>query len=145
AMLSQSRGSVLAGAAALAVFLALSPERGRSAAWLTLAALPALLVVPPLIDLYRATNDGGLGSVTAELHAAGAWTVAATALSGTMAALAAVLEARFGGAAPSPRLGRGTSAALLAILAAMAAIGFAVAAGNPVDWLGQRVAEFRSG
>jgi hypothetical protein len=145
AMLSQSRGAVLAGAVAVVVFLAFAPERARWTAWLALVSLPAALVVPPLIDLYRAANDGGVASATAELHAAGAWSVVATALAGTLGALAARFEGRLARVLPSPKLGRGVFAALLAALAAVAAIGFAVLAGNPADWVSQRVAEFRSG
>ncbi len=43
AMLSQSRGALPAGAAALCVYLLFSTDRARRLGWLALAALPALL------------------------------------------------------------------------------------------------------
>src|SRR5687767_4092985 len=54
AMLSQSRGSVVGGAAALCVYLLFSEDRARRLGWLALAVLPALLILPALTDLYNA-------------------------------------------------------------------------------------------
>ncbi len=72
AMLSQSRGSLAGGAAALCVYLLFSEDRARRMGWLALAVLPALLILPALIDLYRAANaDAPLHSALGELRGAG--------------------------------------------------------------------------
>ena len=72
AMLSQSRGSVAGGAAALCVYLLFSEERARRLGWLALAVLPSLLILPSLIDLYQAGNaDGPLTSAIGEMRGAG--------------------------------------------------------------------------
>ena len=56
-MLSQSRGSMIAGAAALCVYVAFSRDRARRVAWLALAVLPALIVLPALTDLYQRSEQ----------------------------------------------------------------------------------------
>ena len=72
AMLSQSRGSLPAGAVALCVYLLFATDRARRLAWLALAALPALLILPSLVDLYHAgSGDAPLSSALDELRAAG--------------------------------------------------------------------------
>jgi hypothetical protein len=145
-LLSQSRGSILGGSAALLVFLALSRERGRILLWLVLAALPALAVIPALVDLFGAANSGAPAhSVVDELHAAGgtvAATVVAAAALGAIAALVGRRLPRFRRRAEIANrvTGIGLAAGMVA-----AVITFVVVVGNPADWLGQRVAEFRSG
>ena len=72
AMLSQSRGSLPAGAVALCVYLLFATDRARRLAWLALAALPALLILPSLVDLYHAgSTDAPLSAALDELRGAG--------------------------------------------------------------------------
>ena len=49
---------MIAGAAALCVYVAFSRDRARRLAWLAAAVLPALIVLPALTDLYQAANAG---------------------------------------------------------------------------------------
>src|SRR5688572_21390681 len=70
AMLSQSRASVVAAGVALALLLIASRERARTAGWLLLAIVPAIVVVPAVSDLF-ATGDTEAYAGTAELRTAG--------------------------------------------------------------------------
>jgi hypothetical protein len=145
-MLSQSRGSMIAGAAALCVYVAFSRDRARRLAWLAAAAMPALIVLPAATDLYQAANAGApLGSLDDELRRA----ANAAALSATVAlaigAAAALLESRL---PASPRAGRIADRIALAGLVAIVlggSVAFVAAVGDPLDWLGQRASEFRRG
>ncbi|MGH3262532.1 MAG: hypothetical protein ACRDNS_11085, partial [Trebonia sp.] len=51
--LAQSRGSLPAAAAALVVYLILSPHRLRPTVYLVLAVAPAAIALPTLLDVYR--------------------------------------------------------------------------------------------
>ena len=145
AMLSQSRGSIVAVAIALGVYALLSPLRLRALSWLALAALVSLGVVPALTDLYQAANDQGVSTTADELHAAGL----AVALTSVVALVAGAIVARHERRLPG--LGNHTPdsnkavAVGLASLVAVAGVAFVIAVGNPVDWFGERADEFRSG
>ncbi len=143
AILSQSRGSVLAAIAALIVFIALSRSRLRAATYLGIAALPVALATPLLLDVYSTATDED--DVLGPLH------VAAAALG-----VAAVIAALAGGAAaraeaamqPSDRTARLARRALgaTAIVALVGVVGlFVRSQGNPVDWVNQRITEFEQG
>ena len=144
-LLSQSRGSIIAGAVGFTVYLLLIPSRLRGLIWLALVALPALIVVPSLIDLYHAVNETGRLQAADELQAA----ARAAAIGAVITAVAGLLLARLEVALPGPvaDLARANRAVLA--LAGLALVGallaFAVAVGDPVDWLGQRVKEFPKG
>jgi O-antigen ligase len=145
-LLGQSRGSILAMGAALAVYLAASPRRARALLWLVLAALPALGVVPALVDLYDAANEAGpLGSAIGEMRDAGRAVVFTTAVAVAVGAAAALSERRVpereGPSATADRVVIGG----LAVAVLAGAVAFVAVVGDPVDWLGQRAAEFRSG
>jgi tetratricopeptide (TPR) repeat protein len=144
-LLSQSRGSLLAGAAALCVYLILSRERARALAWLFLAAAPAALVVPPLADLYRAAHESPPGIVLEDLHAAARAVALTSALAVAIGALGALLG-RFVPASPrrATLSNRAVSLALVLFVVG-GSIVFVERAGDPLDWLGQRVSQFRSG
>lgn len=142
-LLSQSRASVIAGAVAVLVFLVASPRRASALGWLVLAVVPALGVVAHLGPLYHAALDNR--PLLGELHSA----VGAAAIGGVIAIVAGGLAARFGArVAPGPRreaqIDRGVLVGLGAFLLAGVAA-FAIAVGNPVDWIGQRVTEFNRG
>jgi hypothetical protein len=53
AVLAQSRGSALAVPVGLFLWLLLSPWRVRALCWLALAALPAAVALPQLLDVYQ--------------------------------------------------------------------------------------------
>ncbi len=58
-VLSQSRGSVFAAFVAVVVLVAFHPERLRVLGWLGLAALPAALALPWLLDVYSQGGTNG--------------------------------------------------------------------------------------
>jgi tetratricopeptide (TPR) repeat protein len=146
AMLSQSRGSLAGGAAALCVYLLFSEERARRLGWLGLAVLPALLILPALIDLYRAANaDAPLRSALGELRDAGR----AVALTCAGSLAIGVAAALLGRALPASarRAEIANRAALAGLLAAVLAgsATFVAAVGDPVDWIDKRISQLGSG
>jgi O-Antigen ligase len=146
AMLCQSRGALLAGAASLCVYVLFARDRARRLGWLALAALPALLTLPALSDLYQAANAGGpLRETLGELRGAARAVALTAALSLVLGAATALLGRRL--PASPRRIAIANRAALMGIVLAVlgGSIAFAAAAGNPLDWLGQRVGQFQSG
>ena len=145
-MLSQSRGSMIAGAAALCVYVAFSRDRARRLAWLAAAVLPALIVLPALTDLYQAANAGDpLQSLGGELRRAANAATLSVAVALAIGAAFALLETRL---PASPRAGRVADRVALAGLVAVVlggSVAFVAAVGDPLDWLGQRASEFRAG
>ncbi len=144
ALFSQSRGAVLAAAVALGLYFVLSKDRARAAAWLGLAVVPALVVLPALTDLYSAANNGSLEAAIPQMRAAGRAALAGLALAVAAGLIATRLDARFS-IAPEreARADRVVGMALLAGLAA-GALAFVVLVGNPVDFIEQRVEQFRT-
>jgi hypothetical protein len=147
ALLSQSRGSIPAVGAALVVYMVLSPTRGRSLAWLLLAAVPALGVLPAAADLISAADvDGPLALARDELRAAGRAVAITIAVSAALAAAVTRFEPRAIAAAGRAGIDvGGTIARAGAGAAALGAIVLVLAVGNPVDWVGDRISEFRAG
>ena len=146
AMLSQSRGALLAGAAALCVYLLFARDRARRLGWLALAVLPALLTLPALSDLYQAANGGGpLRETLGELRGAARAAALTAALSLALGAATALGGRRL--PASPRRVTIANRAALAGIVLAVVggSIGFVAVVGNPLDWLGQRVGQFQSG
>jgi O-Antigen ligase len=145
-MLSQSRGSMIAGAAALCVYVAFSRDRPRRLAWLALAVLPALLVLPALTDLYQAANGGTpVHDLGGELRGAANAAILSTGVALVIGAGAALCEARL---PTSPRAGRIADRVAIGGLVALVlggSIAFVAIVGNPLDWLGQKASEFRAG
>lgn len=144
ALLSQSRGSVIGAAVALAVYTTLSPGRARSLVWLALAVLPALLILPSLTELYSAANEVGLKGALEHLPAAGRAALAGALLAAVAGAIVARLEARF--PLREEAEARADRIATRGVIAAVGIgiVAFVIATGNPVDWVGQRVEQFRS-
>ncbi|HEY7151690.1 MAG TPA: O-antigen ligase family protein [Solirubrobacterales bacterium] len=145
-MLSQSRGSMIAGAAALCVYVAFSRERARRLAWLALAVLPALLVLPALTDLYQAASAGTpMRDLGGELRRAGNAAILATGVALALGAVAALAEARL---PTSARVGRiADRAAIGAVVAVVlgGSMAFVAVVGDPLDWVGQKASEFQAG
>jgi hypothetical protein len=144
-LLSQSRGSVPAIALALIVYALASPFRLRALCWLALAVIPALGSLPALTDLYRAANEEGVRSAVAEMHTT-ATMVALTALVAVaLGAIAARYEAKLPGLGSGSPRGNRPIAAAIGVGIAIAVIAFVATVGNPGDWLGDRIEEFKGG
>ena len=145
-MLSQSRGSMIAGAAALAVYVAFSRDRARRLAWLVLAALPALIVLPPLTDLYREANNGTpIHALGGELRSAADAAALSALVALVIGAAAALLERRL---PISDRGGRiADRAALAGVVVALigGSIAFVAIVGDPVHWVSEKASQFQAG
>lgn len=118
-ILSQSRGSVFAVGVGVLVLVALHPERLRVLGWLGLAALPATLALPWLLDVYSEGGTNGAESL-APLDTACAVAAVTAVFSGLLAALVARSEARIN---PSARTRRIIGVALGAIAAVIVVAG----------------------
>jgi hypothetical protein len=138
-MLSQSRGSMIAAALAVAVFLLPTRDRATRALWLGLAALPALVLIPALTDLYEAADIRGYAATT-ELRAAGRAAIGGALLAATGGALAAFWTRRRAESRTWDQADRLVGA--LSVGAVVVALfAFTIAVGNPVTWVGDRVDE----
>jgi hypothetical protein len=142
ALLSQSRGSVGAAVAACAVFLLAMPLRLRALVWLLLPAICALGVIPSLTDLFQV--DGPLTNAVDEMHAAGVAVAGTTAIAIAIGAVAAWIDDRRTARMSAARTNRVVAVGLAAFIA-VSAIGFVIAVGNPIEWIGQRAEEFQTG
>ena len=141
AALSQSRASMIAVVVALGAFLVFSRDRARAVGWLALAALPALLIIPDVTDLYD-TRLFDSYSGTAEIRAAGR-----TALGGAAIAVVLGLIAAGVGRRMERSERRAAQANRAVALGAVALVvvgiaGFTIGTGDPVGWVEDRVDEF---
>ena len=142
ALLSQSRGTELAGAVSLVVFFAVAPHRARALVWLLVAVVPCAIVAPHLSDLF---NGAGVRPSVSTLHSAGAACLVAGAVSLALgAAVAVASRSRPLSRDAERRADRMVGRGLLAV-AAVAAVGFVVAVGNPVTWIGDKANQFGEG
>jgi O-Antigen ligase len=141
-LLSQSRGSQLAGAVSVVVFLCIFPRRTNSLIWLLVSALPALLVVPHLGDLFEETDvRPGVSTV----HSAGVATLEAGLLALLLGAALALVARRTVVAPETERKADRTVAQALVAAAVIGLIAFVVAVGNPVSWIGDKADQLNSG
>jgi len=142
-LLAQSRASIPAMAVALVVYALLSPQRVRALAWLGLALIPALGIVPALVSLYAAADEG-IGDAVEEMNRAGVVAAVTVFVSAGLGILAARNERRL----PLLRGASGDSnkrvAQGLIVTGAVGVVAAIAVVGNPVDWIGDRVDEFRS-
>ena len=141
AMLSQSRASVIASAVALGVLLIVSRERARTMGWLLLAAIPALVVIPAVTDLFATGNvEDYMG--TSELRVAGR----ATLLGFLIALVAGSAAAFLGRRAQRDERREARANRLIGFgavgTAIVAVVAFVIASGDPINWLEDRVDEF---
>jgi len=144
AVASQSRGSILAGIVALGVYVLLAPDRARSVAWLVLAILPSLVILPASIDLYREFNDSGATAALGELRSLGRWALIGVVIALSVGAIAARLDDRVSDS--RERLARLNRIATVGVIAAVAGAiaAFSLAVGDPLEFVGQRVEEFET-
>lgn len=145
-LLCQSRGSQPALLLALIAYLLLSPLRVRALAWLVLAVAPALATLPAASSVYTAANDTGLRSAVEEMNAA-AIVIAIAALAAVAVGLAAARldERGLPGLGETGPRGNRLVAIGLGVVALAGGVAFVAAVGDPVDWVGQRVEEFKQG
>jgi tetratricopeptide (TPR) repeat protein len=142
AILSQSRGSlpsVLIGGLA---FVLLCPWRLRATAYLVLAALPALVALPALLDLYQ---HGEPIARAVPLLRDAARTVTLSALSALVLGVVAVRAER--GIRIDPELTHRAGRYLAIGTILVAAVGSAVylgQRGGPIGFVDQRIEEFTS-
>ncbi len=146
AMLSQSRASLLGGAAALAVYLLFAQDRARRLGWLVLAALPALLIIPSLVDLFHAgTSDAPLRAALDELHAAGRAVALTTLLSLAIGVAASLLGKRVPASPRRVEIANRATVVGLVVCVIGGSITFAAVVGSPIDWIDKRVSQVSSG
>ena len=142
--LGQSRASIIAVAAALAVYLVVSRERARTMLWLALAVGPALLVIPALTDLYDAAQELGRAAILAELD-----DTARAVATGTLVAAALGAMVALGGRMMTPSetawryANRAIVAGAVAVVIAGAVV-FVAATGDPIGWIEDRAEEFQT-
>ena len=141
-VLSQSRGSLPAAAVALAVFVLLSPRRLRAAAYLALAALPVAPALPALLDVFQ---HGGYDPGLVPLMRDAARAIVITSLASV--AIAAIC---MGAVEPRLNLGRDRVRLISRVVAGVAIVAVAVGGtvfiakrGGPIDFVDQRVEEFK--
>ncbi len=142
ALLSQSRGTELAGVVSLVVFFAVAPHRARALVWLLVSAVPCAIVAPHLSELF---NGAGVRPPLDALHSAGAACLEAGVVSLALGAGVAVASrARPMSREAERRADRAVGRGLVA-LAAVVAVAFVVAVGNPVTWIGDKANQFGQG
>ena len=139
--LAQSRGSIPGAVAALLVYLVVTPNRMRAALLLSLMALPALLALPTLLDVYR---HGTYDPAVIPFLRSAAKAIAATGVLSLLVAGVAL-----GSISPRIRLRERTVASISRVTAVVAVLvvlvgGFVFVGkhGGPIGFVDQRVKEF---
>lgn len=143
AVLAQSRGSLPATVLALVVFIAATPHRLRAAAVTAMAALPAALALPSLLDVFRHGSDDAavITLLRDSSRAIGITVLLSFALAAFL--LAVVLPRLKIGSGGKRLIGQG----LLVVTVTVALVGsaaFVARHGGPIDFIDQRVDEFTS-
>lgn len=143
AILAQSRGSLPATLVAVTVFIAVMPYRLRAASMLAIAALPAALALPTLLEVYRYGDDGP--GALGPLQDAARAIILTSLLSLAIACFVLVVVY------PRLNLGRrrikliGQITTVVALLVAViGASAFVARHGGPIAFVDQRVEEFTS-
>jgi O-antigen ligase len=143
-ILAQSRASLFAIAIALAVLVGLHPDRLRVLGWLGLAAIPAAIAYPRLIDVFQLDKGRSLAEIP-PLHRACVAMAITSALSVGIGMAAAQLGSRF----TAPQAVRtGISRALLAVLAVVILVGLVAlfrSDGGPGGFVDRRVDQLTAG
>ncbi|KAA0270425.1 MAG: hypothetical protein EDQ89_10275, partial [Acidobacteria bacterium] len=141
ALMPQSRASLLVIGFALLVYMLVTPNRIRAFVFLFLALAATALAAPAILDVFAVASDGG--------DVGAAFTAAAEAMllacAGLLAAgtVIALVDRRVEVDEATARVA-GRAGVVVSIAAAAVGIGIAVAAvGDPVDWAGDRWADFK--
>lgn len=142
-ILSQSRGSLPAAAIALGVFIATSRRSLRAAVYAALVVLPAIPAIPALLDVFQyGTLDAGLIDILRTATQSIALSVIGSMI--LAAAFFLMVEARIDiGREGVQRVSRIAAVGALAV-ALVGGAAFAQSVGGPIDFLDQRVDEFRN-
>ena len=144
AILAESRASVFAALIAVAVLIAAHPDRLRVLGWLTLAAIPALIALPWLLDVFQ-LDAGNSAAEIHPLHRA----CAAMALTSVLSVAVGLVGARFGSRFALPDRARtGISRALLGIVVAVLLVGLVAlfrSDGGPGGFINRRVDQLTAG
>lgn len=144
AVLAQSRGSLPAAVAALVAFIAFSPRRLRAATYLGLAALPVLPALPPLLDVFQ-LGEGGVGLVPLMRDAADAIIVSSLASVALAALCIRGVEAHIDLGRRRVVLIERVAGAIVLAVVLVGGVLFVARQGGPVDFVDQRLSEFRQG
>jgi len=143
ALLSQSRGSVLAALVGFAAFVAISQSRLRALVYLAIGLVPAALVAPVLLDVY--STAAGDGDVLDAMRLAAAALGVVAVLAALVGGAVAVSERRLEPSPGSVRIARRVVAGLAVLAGLVGGVLFVSSQGNPVDWVNQRFSEFEQG
>jgi hypothetical protein len=144
AALAQSRSSVFAVVVGAAVLVVAYPNRLRMLGWLTLAAAPAVIALPWLLDVYQAGGGKTAASIP-PLHSA-CRAMALTTILSLAVGLAVTVAGRDFELAPELR--RRIGGAVLAGLAALALVGLVAIArteGGPVGFFERHIDQLTAG
>jgi hypothetical protein len=144
AILAESRASVFAILIALAVLIALHPDRLRVLGWLALAAIPAAIALPWLLDVFQ-LDKGNSAAEIPPLHKA----CVAMAITSVLSLAVGLVAARFGSRVVLPdRIRTGIGRGLLAALALVILIGLVAlfrSDGGPGGFIDRRVDQLTAG
>lgn len=144
AVLAQSRASVFAFVIAVAVLIIAHPDRLRVLGWLSLAAIPALVALPWLLDVFRSNA----GNTVAEIHPLHRACVAIAITSAAGIAIGCI-GARVGAGFSLPGRARaGISRGLLAALGVVLLVGLVAlfrSDGGPSGFVNRRVDQLTAG
>jgi hypothetical protein len=142
AVLSQSRAALFAVVVAAAALVAVHPERLRMLGYMVLAAVPAALALPWLLDVFQ-QDAGETAASIPPLHRA----CAAMAVSSVVASILGVIVAR-----TNPRLSPGAGRlvavglwAALALVLVAAVVGLARSDGGPAGFFEDHIDQLTAG
>lgn len=142
ALLGQSRSWFFALPLVAVLYVALVPGRGRALAALACLAVGVAAMLSPVLDMLDATTAETVGPAISDATRAILVSAAGLTVLGVVVAYA---DRRVDvGAATSRRVSAGAVGAA-AILAVCGVLVLAIAAGNPIDTLGDKWQEFKKG
>ena len=143
ALIAQSRGSAIAFAITLLLYLVLVPGRLRAALHLVAVALAVVPAVPTLLDVYTTLRDGGDAIVAIDQASRAVYlTCGALLLAGCLLGL---VDRRL---EIPPRVGATAERGFAVVAAVVALAGLVLAinaTGDPLDWVDARWEDFKSG
>ena len=142
-VLSQSRGSMPATAITLLVFLLLAPRRLQSAAYLALAAVPALAVLPILLDVFQFGREGP-GVIPFLRDASRAIALSSLASVGLAALCIGGIESRLDLGQKRVQLISRVTAGIAIALVVVGGTVFFARQGGPIDFVDERITEFEA-
>jgi hypothetical protein len=144
AVLAQSRASVFAALIGIAVLVAVHPDRLRILGWLALAAVPAALALPWLLDVFQ-RDAGNTAAEIQPLHHA----CLAIALTSLASVTLGLCLTRFGGGFELPSRGHTVIGRLMLGILGLILLGCVVALlrsdGGPGGFVSRHVDELTAG